>query len=349
MKASAHFAMVLLATVSLATGCHTEPTEVPDRPQAVTAVRPRVGPVVEGSSFLGELVPERSVRVIAQVPGTAVDLDVSEGDAAPAGTALVHVAAPDVAARVERVRAERGRAEAERDFVCTQLETDRVLGEAGDLPPVQLASSERACASAERAVEAALAAEREAGVARARSVERAPFDGVVLAHLVDPGQTVMPGTPLVLFGSEKAVLRVRLPQAAAAELAVGTRALTELGSGRVTEIAAQAVGPARLVEVVVSLDVPAVDARMGTTWTVTLVSEEWPDAVSVPAEALGEEGDERFVYLVGGDRLRRQVVLPGPRQEGWVAVDPPLPADSLVVSGGVEGLDSSRPVLAVVP
>ncbi len=344
MQASAYFVLV-----SLLAGCHTQEPSPDQRPQAVRAVAPRAGPVVEGRTYLGELTPPSSVRVVAQVPGTAVRLDVPEGEQAEAGSALVRVAAPDVAARLERVRAERQRVEEERDFVCTQLDTDRVLADAGDLPAIQLAGSERACATAGKAVEAALAAEREAAVVGARAVEHAPFDGVVLAHLVEPGQTVMPGTPLVLFGSDGAVLRVRVPAMVADGLALGTRADTGLGSGKVSEIAAQALGPARLVEVVVTLDRPVEGTRMGTSWPVTLVVDERHDATAVPEEALGIDEGGSFVYVVEGDRIRRQVVEAGPRQGGWVAIEPGLSPDSLVVSGSVGALDPRRPVLAVTP
>ncbi|MCA9492063.1 MAG: efflux RND transporter periplasmic adaptor subunit [Alphaproteobacteria bacterium] len=331
------------------TGCFGEGAQVQEPPQAVRATAPRSGPVVEGRTYLGELAPERSVRVVAQVPGTVVGFDADEGAQVAAGATLVRVTAPDVAARVERVRAERGRAEAERDFLCTQLDTDRVLAAAGDLPAVKLAASERACSSAGHAVEAAHAAEREAGVAGSRAVERAPFEGTVLDHLVDPGQTVMPGTPLLRFGSSNKVLTVRIPQHAASDVTVGTRADSELGGGRVIEVGAQAMGPARLVEIVVSLDHPADGARVGTSWPVTLVADERVDGVAVPEDALGQDEGGSFVFLVEGDRLRRHGVELGPRQDGWVVIEPPPPGELLVVSGAVSGLDPERRVLAVTP
>ena len=249
MQASIYF----IPTLLLLSGCFGRGEDAPERPQAVRAVEPRVGPVVEGRTYLGNLTPERSVRVLAQVPGTVVDFDADEGVVVDAGSALVRVGAPDVAARIERVGAERGRAEEERDFLCTQLDTDRLLAASGDLTAVKLAASERACSSAGHAVDAAKAAEREAGVAGARALERAPFDGIVLDHLVDPGQTVMPGTPLLLFGSEQLVLRVRVPQHAA-DVVIGSRVESELGRGRVVEVGAQATGPGRLVEIEVAFD-----------------------------------------------------------------------------------------------
>lgn len=330
-------------------GCAGGPAVSPTRPQAVRVVAPRAGPVVEGRTYLGDLVSDQRVRVLAQVPGTVLGFEVEEGAHVVAGDPVARIAAPDVAARLERVRAERGRTQAERDFACSQRDTDRLLVASGDLPEVQEAKSELACASAEKAVEAARAAEREAAVAGGRAVERAPFAGVVLAHLVDPGQTVMPGTPLVMFGSEASVLRVRVPQHAAAAFPVGTRVDTELGPGRVHGIAPQAVGPARLIELEVAFDAPIEATRTGTSWAVTMVVDERTEAVAVPEGAVGIDAEGSFVYLVEGDQLRRHDVQPGPRDDGWVAVTPAPPVDGWVVCCAVGSLDPARPVLAVKP
>src|SRR5690606_9961642 len=107
----------------------------------------------------------------------------------------------------------------------------------------------KSCDAAGRAVEAARAAEREVRVGVARTTERAPFDGVVLARLVDTGQTVLPGTPLLLLGSTARQLRLRIAESDLADVAVGTEVRTAWGTGRVTAIGSQGEGPARLVEV----------------------------------------------------------------------------------------------------
>lgn len=347
MKANICFVSLTLALTL--TACQGEAPQDLTRPQAVRAIAVRSGPVVEGRTSLAELLPTRTVRVLAQVPGTVAALEQEVGQGGVQGVPLVRIAAPDVSARISRAAAERARVEAERGFACAQREVDRTLAGAGDLSQTRLDASEKGCAAAEQALQAAQAAEREAGVAGTRAVERAPFDGEVLDHLVDPGQTVMPGTPLLVWGSAERRLRLRLPQAEVARLAVGTRAASELGGGRVVELGAQAVGPARLVEVWVALDAPPVGAPAGSTWEVTLVVQERADATAVPEGALGRDEGGDYVLLVEADRLRRQAVEPGPRAEGWVAVEPALPAGALVVEGALAALDLDRPVLAVTP
>ena len=341
MQAIIYFLFVLLLA-----GCTQTSVESPPAPQAVRAVAVRQGPVLEGKKYLAEVVSDRSVRVLAQVPGTVSELSVAVGVVVGENDSLVHISAPDVAARISRVRAERERAERERDFACGLLNTDRVLAEAGDLSSFGLDRSEKSCAAAELVVKAAEAAEREADVTGTHVDERAPFEGEVLAQLVDVGQTVMPGTPLLQFGSSERRLRLRVPRSDLSAIAIGTRVQAGLVSGQVVEIGAQAQGQGRLVELLVKTD-GVLRQPPGTTLTAIIVSAERASACSVPESALGEDDMGAYVLVVEGESLRRHDVQLGPRQEGWVAIEPQLPKETLVVSGAVSTLDPGRSVLAV--
>jgi RND family efflux transporter MFP subunit len=347
MKAITHFVAAAALGSTLA-ACGSASVEAPPSLQAVRAVEVRVGAVVEGRDYLAEVVPSRTVRVLAQVPGGVSELAVETGERAERGEVLVRVAAPDVEARLDRVRAERGRAEREQSFACQQRDADRTLAQSGDLATVQLDRSETGCAAATLAVSAARAGEREATVAGTRSAEHAPFDGEVLAHLVDVGQTVMPGTPLVQFGSVERQLRLRVPDGDLADIQVGTVVNSPIGSGRVVEIGASAVGPARLVEVLVDLEAQP-GQRIGTTTTATAVITERASATSVPLGAVGEDDAGSYIFAVREQAAHRVDVHVGPRQDGWVAIDPPLDPGSLVVASALSTVDPTRPVLVVKP
>ncbi len=341
MKAITYFLVLTL------TGCFGESTHVPEPPQAVRVQAVRTGPIVAGRRHLAEVVPTTAVRVLAQVHG-AVETLAAEGATVGAGDAVAAIAAPEVAARAARATAERERAEREREFACALQATDRALAASGDIPTLQRDQSEKSCDAAGRAVEAARAAEREVRVGVTRTTERAPFDGVVLARLVDSGQTVLPGTPLLQLGSTARQLRLRVAESDLADVALGTVVHTAWGTGHVVTIASQGEGPARLVEVLAELDGP-LEARIGATTTVTLVGDARAEAVAVPVDALGEDASGAFVIVVDGDRARRLEVIPGPRQDGWVAISPAPPPDAWVVVGAPGHVDVARPVFAVQP
>ncbi len=345
MQASTCF--ILAAAVGLSS-CGGTPEPVLSSPQAVRVAEVRVGPIVEGRAHLAEVVPAETVRVLAQVPGSIAALGPLEGSAVERSTVLARIAAPDVSARVARVRAERRRAERERDFACDQLETDRVLAAAGDLPTVQLDRSEKGCSASSLAVEAASAAEREVAAVGSRAVEMAPFDGQVMTYLVDVGQTVMPGTPVAQFGSHARRLRMRMVAADLEGVDLGTRVVAEGGRGEVVSVAVQPQGPARLYEVLVAPD-DGEWLRIGQTLTATVVLDERLETTAVPDAALVSDGDGAYVLVEQEARVQRVPVEPGPRQDGWVAIEPSLPAGTRVVTSSPASVDLSLPVLAVMP
>ena len=346
-KAITYF-VALVLTGALVSGCdRAAPAPEPELPQPVRVVDVRQGPVVEGRRYLASVVPADTVRILAEVPGTVVDLPVEAGAAAQRGDLLVRIGAPEMGARVARAGAERSRAQQARDFACEHVQTDRELAANGVITAEQLDVSETSCASAEAALAAATAAGDEVGAASAKTAARAPFAGRVLEHFVDIGQTVMPGTPLVLHGTEELQLLVRVPQS---EIAGGVGlgdAVTFLGGrGEVIEIGGQAKGPGALVDVRVSL--PGAGRRIvGATVPVRIVVAESAAATSVPIESIGSDEQGDYVLVVrDGAATRTQVTL-GARAAGWVAIEPAPPAGTRVIVRGVERVDPSIPVLAV--
>jgi RND family efflux transporter MFP subunit len=337
-----------LLVSSLALSACGEPDSQPEIPQAVRVTQVRQADVVQGRSYLAEVVSSSTVRVLARVQGTVSALPVDEGGNADEGDVLARLAAPDVMARLNRVRAERERAERERDFACGRTETDRLLLQAGDIAPDQLDASERNCSAGQLAASAAQAAQDEVSAVTARSAERAPFEGVVLEQLTELGQAVMPGMPLVLYGSTDRELLLRVPASdLAADLGAGASAVFDGGRGTVTSVGGWAKGPAQLVELRVTVEQPDTLPTVGSTTSVKLVLDERSGASTVPLDALGSDTLGSYLMLVQGDRLNRYDVIRGPHEDGWVAVEPPLPLGSRVVVGQLNALDTDRAVFAV--
>ncbi len=340
--------VALLALVALV-GCSPDaPAPADPLPQAVRVSTVRQGPIAEGRRYLATVAPADTVRVLAQVPGTVLELPIAQGSSAKRQQVLARIGAPELAARVARARAEGLRAQQQRDFACDHLDTDRGLAAAGVMTSEQLDTSESNCATAQLAVEAARAAQDDVGAASGKTVEAAPFEGRVLEHFVDVGQAVMPGTPLVLYGTTELQLALRVPQG---ELASGVRlgaAVTFAGGrGEVSEIGGQAKGPGALVDVLVSVHEADAALMVGATVPVRLVVAELRDTTSVPVDAVGTDADGRYVLLVQDGRAVRRPVTLGPTESGWVAVEPGLPAGSTVIVRAVDTVNLHAPLLAV--
>lgn len=343
-KASISFAMFAAFT-----GCaQPAPEAPPERPRAARVQAVELREIVAGRRVLAEVSAPRTVRLLAEVPGTVAAIHAPVGAPIPEGRSLLSLATPDLAARALRVTAERERAERERDFACARVETDRRLAASGDLPADPLAAAEKGCDAARLAADAAAAAEREVGVSVGRGAVRAPEAGALLDVLVDVGQPVMPGTQLGLFAGGPKELVFHLPEPEARGLALGAAVRFEGGEARVREVAALASGPARLVEVRAEV-VDGAEAlpRHGGTLTARLATEARAQGAAAPVEALARDAEGDFVVAVEGGEAKRVAVRVGPRDGGWAALDAGPPPGTWVVVDAPDQIDVKRPILAV--
>lgn len=349
------YLLAVIASVSLV-GCRDAPPKAagPARPQAVRTTTPRVGPVRDAVRFVGTVRAAREVQVTAQIAGTLADLPVPEGGHARAGAILARVATPDVAARLARADAEIQRATVERDHACRTLEIDAKLAKTGDVPKEKVEAARRACDAGAAAVNAGEATRAEILAALGRSVERAPFEGQVLRTLVERGQSVGPGRPILEYGDRARELRVLVAETDVRRgVRPGMPALVTLPSGEparrtVSAVSASASPQTRAVEVTVALEPDdAAGVPVGTTLEVALVLAEEESATSVPRRAIKETPAGDFLFVVEGGRASELPVTVGLEEGGWVAVSPSLPEDAEVVVRGAHRLDPTKPVFAV--
>lgn len=352
MQASTLFAALLL----LAPGCRPAPAaEPPQRPPvAVRTQRVRHGPMRAELRYVGTVQPRREVKVLARLAGTVRELPIPEGGWAKEGEVLARMTAADADARTARLDAEESRAASERDYHCERLKTDQRLAGTGAVTGAQLDTSRRACQGAEAAARAARAALAEARAVTGRQVERAPFEGRVLRHLTEPGQHVVPGQPLLLLGGELLEVRVAVAEEDLRKgLKLGRAARVWWGDEpardtTITRVGSVAIGPGRTVEVALALPEQGFEsATPGMSVDVAFVLAEAGEACAVPQRALGRAAEERFVYEVEGDLLRRRALRPTLFADGWVAVEPPLGKEAVVVVGELGGLSEGQRVYPV--
>ena len=364
-QASTHIPLsVLIAALGLAlgSGCQgaasgaappvAEPA--PDRPVAVRTVAVRAAPMRLETRYLGTVRSVRRATVTARIAGTVIELPVAEGSAVAEGAIVARLAAPDADARVERAQAEVRKAKAERDYLCDRAVKDRTLQDAGALPAAAADLGRKQCDSAREAVRAGEAQRRELDVAADRSTEPAPLTGRVLKWLVEPGEHVLPGRPLVLIGGGELELTVPLTESDVARgVGVDTAATVRVARGEphpgvVTALAIQAQGAGRTVAATLPLPEPlAAAAYNGMAVDVALVVARDDHAVAVPQDALRQDPDGTVLFLVQGDHLERRRVQPGLSAGGWVAVTPAPPPTGRVVAGALEGLSDRQAIFAV--
>lgn len=324
------------------------------RLQAVRVASPVRADLLESLDYIGTVQRERTMAVVARVPATIIEALASDGDEVEKGVPLIRMAAPELDARVERVRAEMARVQAEQEFQCETARTDQELAEEGMLTQALADASQVRCTGATNALRASQAAFDEAREARRRLVEVAPTDGVILERLVEPGEFVAMGRPLFLIGAGALELHVSLTESDFQRgVGVGTQVKITTGHHQARSVvhylAPMARGPGRTVEARITLPSPLAEIlRPGMSADLSFIINESPGALTVPEEAILQRGDEAFVFLVDGERLKELPVESGIQSGGQAEVfSPDLNENSVVVIGGLESLKDGQPVYPV--
>jgi RND family efflux transporter MFP subunit len=340
--------LALLASLALS-GCEraAAPVQPPALAEHVTTVR--VGEVI-ASDAQRQLRLPGVVRAVNRAepaflaPGHLAERYVVRGERVVTGQRLASLQnpalAPAFAAAEARVR--------ELDERLVQLDADyeraRELNRQG-LASAELLDRTLAERNATRQARVqALARASEAREQLADAMLRAPFDATVSDLLVEPGDFVMAGQPvMVLAGDGRLEVEVQLPEGLSRRLAPGAPATVRaVGSGkqisaRIREIGVPREG--RPAPAIVELE-ESPDWEPGLSVHVDL-AQHGPAALTVPLSAIVDPGTgQTRVYRVVNDRAEMVSVNAGRLLGARVEVTGALAAgDRVVIAGHQQLLD----------
>lgn len=315
----------------------TEAEEETPRAYPVRVVPVQRGDLKESVDAVGTLAFERQVKIRAQVAGVVHEIGAAEGADVRGGEVLTRIIAPEMKARLDQIDAELRRAEAERDYVCSNHETDKRLGDAGALEVARVDISRKGCATATEAVRGIQARHSEVRTGLAKLVEKAPESGVLLEWTVEPGEFVGPGQPLAVLGAGKRLVVILLPEVDVQRgIAIGAPVTFKVGDtlveSEVSFISPLARGPARSVRVEIPWPEGLEAAPAGSSIDVSVVIRSVTAHALVPAEAVFVEGESHWVATVVDGKSQRTKVEPVLRSSGRIALDPSFQAQKVVVS-----------------
>jgi HlyD family secretion protein len=335
----------------------------------VTAVHVADGDRVAAGDVLLEL---RHDELDAQVDLAAANLRVGQSRLEQARLAAA------ISEDVNTTRVEQTRAQLEQ--ARSDLARARSLTEQRALATTELERAQLALRVAEENAEAAVATLRETAVRQEeiRSAEltldqleaslavaeamrdkafiRAPFDGVVAQVLLDEGESVAMGMPVAQL-VQPGDYRVEAPfdEADLAELRVGMPARLSIDAYRDRDFAGRVsfVAPvvstnldlSRTINVHVDVEEGEELFLPGMSADVIVVADARDEALYVPTAALVRN---RWVYVIEGDRVRRQEVTCGignwQRTEVLGGLEE---GDRIVTSVGLKGLEDGAKVRVV--
>jgi membrane fusion protein, multidrug efflux system len=272
--------------------------------------------------------PRAQVRVAARASGTLQSVLFEEGEAVREGEVLAVLDLSEERAELERARAREEEARGSYQRAVEMMEA-RLLSAAEfeqTYTALQVAESERKL--------------WETRVSFGEILS--PRSGVITARFVEPGEAVSALEPLFeLTDMERLVVRLGVSELDVVHLRVGQFVPVELDAfpdarirGTIGRIFPMAERESRLVTVEVDLPANASDrgVRPGFLARVSMPVDARSNAIAVPGSAIGERGEERYVFVIENDRLQRRVVSLGAARGQWTEVVSGLEVGEIVLA-----------------
>jgi len=300
-------------------------------PVAVRVTRPEMRDMTAHVTYTGTVHSSNEFIAIAQVQGTVAALPFAEGQSIKHGDVLLSLSTPDIEATVDRLRAEF-------NYWNERYASDIKLAAKGAVPQEQMAVSRKAFESSKAGL-------REAESKLEKATELASFDGVVLKHYVDLGQTVMPGMPLLQVGNnELEILAEVVQEDVRSNIRPGTIVVIHDGNGKLYESQVLEVAPvsgnrSRTFTVKVSLPSSLHGRfRVGEAIVIDFVLESSERTLSVPITAVLNKDNDPHIFLIRENHAVKTLVLVGIQQSESFAVQFDWNGSDLVAISNVASL-----------
>jgi multidrug efflux pump subunit AcrA (membrane-fusion protein) len=355
-------AIVPLTLLGLTLGCggRGEPTAA-DRPApaavSVTTASSVVRERVETFETAGVVRGRTSATLASRMMATVREVIVQPGDRVRAGQILARLDDRDVSAAVreagarravaersiEGARAEQQAAEAALTLARTTHERIVTLHGRKSATPQELDQAVAGLRAAESRVARALAgmdearASLEAAGASSDSARVtmsfttivAPFDGVVTEKLVDPGNLVSPGTPLLRMEDTRSLeLETRVDESRASHVSLDAPVTVVVDgpdgqvrlAGRVSEVARAVDADTRTLLVTIALPPQGTAAVRSGMYGRAIFPGPSRRLLTVPDDAVVRTGQLTSVFVVDSGRARLRLVNVGRAAEGTTEV-----------------------------
>jgi RND family efflux transporter MFP subunit len=340
---------VLALAVSACSGSAKQEAASEVQPAAVRAVPAASVQASAQTRAVGVLAPRDEIRLAFKVGGVVDAVSVDSGDVVRKGQLLAALKRAEVDASVTQAAeaVEKARRDLER---AKQLRIDEVATE----EQVQdLTTAYNVARSNLQAIRF------NASFARIE----APVDGIVFDRMVEAGELVQPGQPVVVLGSTGSgwVVRVGLADRDAVRVETGAAAQVTFDAfpgrefaGKVSRIGASADRVTGTFEVEIEVQPDGARFARGLVAKVALPLAQLPDVAStatvVPVTALVDaNGSEATVYVLDREKnlARRKQVALGPLLGDQIVVTAGLVAGDAVITDGAAWLTDGRAVRVV--
>ena len=336
------------------TGTAPAATEAPPPPvHAETVVPEAITPI---STATAEILANRQTNMRAETTGRVVGVFVEAGDRVQDGQILLRLDVGRPASAAQIANAAVAQSNARLDQAQRELERTKKLVRAGGLPEQRLDDARDAVRLALAARDAARGELRLARRGVTDAVVRAPFGGTIVERVIELGEYVAPGTPLLTLADTSLLkARVLLDPREALDVMVGSQVSVsvyarpgEEFSGTVARVGEVIDPRTRRLPVEIELDDDEGRLRPGLVARFTVQTGEPRDVIRVPLEGIFERFGSQHVYVVADGVAHRRAVVLGPIRAGYAEIVAGVePGDQVVTKGVTRVVDGSK--VLVVP
>ncbi|MFO7592515.1 MAG: efflux RND transporter periplasmic adaptor subunit [Pseudomonadota bacterium] len=352
-----HYLIMGLIVIALIAGLRLrERLVVPEveepEPLLVETERTASRPFVVTTSYSGTIEADRRATVSSRLVSSVNNVYVKAGDAVEEGQLLFRLDDTEQRQELRRLQAAADRIRADLKYWRGQLEIDENLFSRGTISEQKLEESKRRVATLTASLEenrqAVAMAETRLGYAEVV----APFTAVVQALLVDEGETVNPGSPLLELvdtASLKAV--VSAPQSDRQRVTTGLRTYLQLHQqatlwqGEIHRIhpAMDSLSRNFTFEVPFRSDT-TVDLHAGMSVKAEVEVERMEAVISVPLHAVQQRKGRDGVFAIRGGEAVWSPVTTGSVEGERVQLIEGVGQGELVITTPYPALESGRAV-----
>lgn len=341
----------LLALVLIGCGASGDAgnAQLPTPVEAVVAVRDTIAVTVRS---VGSLEAAAQVEMRAEAEGRVVRILFEEGQVVIQGQPLLLLNQGKRRAELDAAEATEARARAEARNLRQQLARNRGLLANGAISQQAFDDIETRSQTADARLEEEKAAVALAGELLGDATVRAPFSGRAAERVVDLGDFLKVGDPLLMLVDDDTLeVSFPVPERYVGRLRIGSPVTLRVQSysdrifhGSVTFVSPVVDPATRTVRMKARVPNSEGELRTGQFANVTLGLELRPDAVVLPEAAIVPQAGRVFVFLIRNGVARRQEVEIGERSPGLVEMVSGVQVGDTVVVAGQQKIRGGSPV-----
>ena len=336
------------------TGTAPAAIEAPPPPVHAATIEPEA--VTPTSMATAEILSNRQSNMRSETAGRVVDVLIEAGDRVEEGQVLLRLDVGRPASATQAANAAVAQSEARLTQAERELDRTKKLVQTGGLPEQRLDDAQDAVRLASAARDAARAEARLARRGLTDAVVRAPFGGTIVDRMIELGEYLAPGSPLLTLADTSVLkARVLLDPREAIDVSVGSKALVsvyarprETFSGKVVRVGEVIDPRTRRLPVEIELEDHGGRLRPGLVARFLVETGEPTMVMRVPLDGVFERFGSQHVYVVEDGMARRRAIVLGPVRAGFAEVTQGIePGETVVVKGVTRVVDGSK--VQVVP